>query len=73
MAQINLSTQKKIMDLEKTCGCQGGGGGSGIDWKLGFIFTTSKHGWVAYNLSIVLLSEMARICILKWDGWGAWG
>ena len=33
---MNLSTEKKIMDLE-TCGCQGGGGGggSGMDWEFG--------------------------------------
>ena len=31
MAQMSLSTEKKIIDLEKTCGCQGGGGGSGMD------------------------------------------
>ena len=32
---MNLSTEKKIMDLEKTCDCQGGGGGSGSNWELG--------------------------------------
>ena len=32
---MNLSTKKKIMDLEKTCGCQGGGGGSGVVRELG--------------------------------------
>ena len=32
MAQINLSTEKKLMDFgEQTCGCQGGGGESGMD------------------------------------------
>ena len=33
MAQMKLSTEKKLMDLEnRTCGCQGGGGESGVDW-----------------------------------------
>ena len=33
---MNVSTEKKIIDLEnKTCGCPGGGGGSGRDWELG--------------------------------------
>ena len=33
---MNLSTENKIMDLEnKTCGCEGGGGGCGMDWELG--------------------------------------
>ena len=35
MAQKNLSTEKKQTHGEKTCGCQGGGGGSGIDWEFG--------------------------------------
>ena len=48
---MNLSREKKIMDMENrlvvtkaggwdglgewTCGCQGGRGGSGMDWVLG--------------------------------------
>ena len=36
MAQMNLSTEKKILDMEnKTCGCQGRGGGSEMDWEFG--------------------------------------
>ena len=36
MAQMNLSTEKKVMDLEnRLVGCQGGWGGSGMDWELG--------------------------------------
>ena len=32
---MNLSTEKKLMDLgEQTCGCQGGRGGSGMDGAL---------------------------------------
>ena len=34
MAQMNLSTEKKLMDLENRLGCQGERGGSGMD--LGF-------------------------------------
>ena len=34
MAHRKLSTEKKIMDLA-TCGCQGGGGGSGVIGELG--------------------------------------
>ena len=33
---MNLSTEKKLMDLEnRFCGCQWGGGGSGMDWEAG--------------------------------------
>ena len=37
MAQMNLSVEKKqIHGLgEQTCDCQGGGGGSGMDWEFG--------------------------------------
>ena len=30
---MKLSTEKKLMDLEETCGCQGGGGGSRMNWE----------------------------------------
>ena len=30
---MNLSTEKKLMVGEQTCGCQGVGGGSGMDWE----------------------------------------
>ena len=33
---MNLSTEKKLMDFEEqTCGCQGGGRRSRMDWKSG--------------------------------------
>ena len=34
---MNLFTEKKGTHghREQTCGCQGGGGGSGIDWEFG--------------------------------------
>ena len=37
MAQMNLSTEKKQTHGlgEQTCGCWGGGGGSGMDWEFG--------------------------------------
>jgi len=36
MEQMNLSTEKKIMDLEnKLVVAKGKGGGSGMDWELG--------------------------------------
>ena len=37
MAQMNLPTEKKQSHGrgEQTCACQGGGGGSGMDWEFG--------------------------------------
>ena len=38
MAQMNLSTEKKIMDLEnRLVVAKGEGEGSGMDWGLGLI------------------------------------
>ena len=41
MEQMNLPTgQKQTHRLrEQTCGCQGGGGGSGVDWEFGVSHT----------------------------------
>ena len=37
MAQKNVSIEKKQTHVlgEQTCGCQGGGGRSGMDWESG--------------------------------------
>jgi len=36
MAQITLSTEKKIMDMEnRLLVAKGGGGGSGVNWEFG--------------------------------------
>ena len=35
MAQVNLSAEKKIMNMEKTCSCQGEGRVNGMDWEFG--------------------------------------
>ena len=32
---MNLSTGETQGHGEQTCGCQGGGGGSGMDWEFG--------------------------------------
>ena len=34
---MDLSTEQKRIHgrREQTCGCQGGGGGSGVDWESG--------------------------------------
>ena len=45
MAQMNLSTEKKQTHGlgEKTCACQGGGGGSEMDWEFGVIICKVLH------------------------------
>ena len=39
MAQMSLSTEQKetYRHREQICGCQGGGGGSRIDWEFGLV------------------------------------
>ena len=39
MAQMNLSIEQKQTHRhgEETCGCQGGGGGSEMDWEFGVV------------------------------------
>lgn len=32
---MNLSREQTHRQREQNCGCQGGGSGSGMDWKLG--------------------------------------
>ena len=42
MAQIDLSTEQKQTSRhgEQTCGCQGGGEGSGMGWEFGLVDAT---------------------------------
>ena len=50
MAQMNLSTEQKQTHNrgEQTCGCQGEGGGSGMDWELGVRGCKLSHlDWIS--------------------------
>ena len=49
MAQVNLLTKQKQThgNGEQTSGCQGGGGGSGMDWELPVSRCKLLHlGWM---------------------------
>ena len=53
MAQVNLSTEKKHTHghAEQTCGCQVGGGGSGINWEFGVNRCKLLHlGWISKEI-----------------------
>ena len=53
MAQMNLSTEKKQTHGlgKQTCGWQGGGGGSGMDWKFGISRCKPLHlEWISNKI-----------------------
>ena len=59
MAQMNLSTEKKKTHGHgvQTCGCQGGGGGSGRYWELGVNrYKLLLLGWI-YNEILLCSTE----------------
>ena len=64
MAQMNLSTEKKTMDLEnKTCGCQGGG--SGMDWEFGVNrYKLLPLEWISNE---ILLYSTGELCLVTYD------
>ena len=52
-AQANVSTEKKQTHGlgEQTCGCQGGGGGSGMDWESGVSRCKPLHlEWISNEI-----------------------
>ena len=68
MAQMNLSTEKKLMDSQKTCGCQGGGvrGGSGMDWEFG-VNRCNLLTWEWISNEILLYST-GNYYLVTYDG-----
>ena len=57
MAQINLSTKQRQTHRHwgQTCGCQGEGGGSGMEWELGVSIYKLLHlEWI--NNEVLLYS-----------------
>ena len=66
---MNLSIEKKLMELEnKTCGCQVGGRGSGVDWEFG----VNKMQTIAFGMD-----EQWDPAVLHWELYlvtydGAW-
>ena len=55
MAQMNLSTENKLMDMENRLvvakGGGGAGGGSGMDWKFGVNRYKLLHlEWISYDI-----------------------
>jgi len=58
MAHLNLATEIHGL-LEQICGCQGGGGSSGIDWEFGVnrckLLPLEWISNVMYNLESLVL------------------
>ena len=66
MAQRNLSTEKKIMDLEnRLVVAKGEGGGSGMDWELGINrYKLLLLEWISNE---ILLCSTGN-CLVTYDG-----
>ena len=63
-AQVNLSTQQKGTQWyrEQTCGCQGCGGGSGMDGEFGVSRGNLSHtGWINKALPYSTISNISNI------------
>ena len=68
MAQMNLSTEKKQTHGlgEQTCGCQEGGGGSGMDWEIGVSRCKLLHlEWISNEM---LLYSTGNYYLVTCDG-----
>ena len=57
---MNLSTEKKQTHRhrEQTCGCQGGGEGSGMDWEFGVCRHKLLHlEWISKEILLYSLGN----------------
>ena len=70
MAQVNLSTEKKETHGlgEQTCGCQGGGEGSGMDWEFGFSRCKPLHvGWISNEILLCSTGNYVQSLVMEHD------
>ena len=67
---MNLSAEKKIMDLvNRLVACPGGDGGSGRDWELGVIGYNLE--WIYNEILLSSIENCVLILILQQNkGWG---
>ena len=71
MAQMNLSTEKKLTYGlgELTCGCQGGGRGSGMAWEFGVsrckLLYLDRMGTGDYIQSFVIQHDSRCFLMIK--------
>ena len=74
MAQIKLSAggkKKKLMDSQKTCGCQGGGvrGGSGMDWEFGVNrCNLLTWEWISNEILLYSTGNLIWSLMMAYDG-----
>jgi len=71
MAQMNLSTKQKQTHRhrEQICGCQGGGGRSGIDWELGVSRCKLLHSeWVSNEVLLYSTGNYIQSLWIDHDG-----
>ena len=67
---MNLSTEKKTHGLGKqTCGCQGGGGGTGMDWDFGVGRCKLLHlEWIGNEILLCSTENYIQSLVMVHDG-----
>ena len=71
MAQINLSTKLKQTHIhrEQTCGCQGNGGGSGMDREFGVSIWILFHlKWITNEVLLYITGNYIQSLEIDHDG-----
>ena len=70
MAQMNLSTEQKqtLEHTEQTCGCQGGRGGSGMDWEFGVGRRQLLHlEWISNEVLLYSRGNYVQSLVTEYD------
>ena len=70
MVQMNLSTEKKETHGhgEQTCGCQGGEGGSGMDWESGVRRKLLHLEWTSNEILLHNTRNYIQSLVMEYDG-----
>ena len=70
MAQMNLFIEQKQIHGhgEQLCGCQGGGGGSGMDWEFGVRCKLLHLEWKSNEILLCSMGNYIQSLVMEHDG-----
>ena len=71
MTQMDLSTKQKQTHRhrEQTYGCQGGRGGSGMDWEFGIAVINPLHlEWISKEVLLYSTGNYIQSLVVECDG-----
>ena len=71
MAQMNLSIEEKQTNRhgEQICGCQGGWGGSGMDWEVGVSRCKLLHlEWISNEILLYGTGNYVQSLVMEHGG-----